>query len=82
MPPITFSTCGIDNYVGTQHFLSKNGGKWALHAYLENDRWLYEIVALETEFQIQTDPKYTDLDKSRLLRNFMRFMLRVNAQAT
>jgi len=63
-----------------QYYLSKPGGKWAVHEIsLGNSQWKDEIVALETEFMIQTDAKYTDLDKSRLLHNFMKFVSRISA---
>jgi hypothetical protein len=41
-----------------------------------------EIVALETEFTIQTNATYTDLGKSGLLRGFMKFGSRISAYAT
>jgi hypothetical protein len=65
-----------------QYHLSKTGGKWAVHEMsLGDGKWTDEIVAVDTTFKIQADAKYTDLDKSRLLRDFMAFVLRVSAQA-
>jgi len=83
MPGITFPTISISDYVAKQYQLSKTGGKWAVHEiFLGNDQWTDEVVALETEFTIQTNAKYTDLDESRLLRDFMKFVLRISAYAT
>jgi len=83
MPGITFPTSYISDHAAKQHHLSRTGGKWAVHEIsLGNGLWKDEIVALETEFTIQTDAKYTDLDKSRLLHDFMKFVSRISAYAT
>lgn len=83
VPGISFPTSHITDYALKQYHLSKTGGKWAVHeVFLGDDQWTDEIVALETDFAIQTNVKYTDLDKSRLLRNFMKFVLRISAHAT
>lgn len=77
MPGITFPTSAIQNYDEVQRQLARAGCKWALHEIsLENDLWTNEIVALETNFTIRTAAKYTDLDKSGLLCDFMKFILR------
>ena len=82
MPGITFPTSGIGDYNAKEYYLSKTGGKWAVHKMsLGKDQWTDEIVALETEFMVQTDAKYTNLDKSRLLRDFMKFVPRIRAHA-
>lgn len=82
MPGITFPTSGIDVCEVKQYLRTKTGSKWAVHEIsLGNDQWTDEIVALETEFMVHTDVKYTDLDTSRLLRNFMKFVLRISAHA-
>ena len=82
MPGIIFPTSDIEDYDAKQYHLSRTGGKLAVYEICHgNNQWTNEIVALETEFMIQTDTKYTDLDKSRLLRNFMKFVLRVSAHA-
>lgn len=39
-------------------------------------------MALETEFTIHASAEYADLDKSRLLRNFMKFVSRISAHVT
>lgn len=76
MPGITFPTSVISDHNGKQYRLSKTGCKWAVYkTSLGNDQWEDEIVALETDFSIPTDAKYTDSDKSRLLRDFMKFVL-------
>ena len=83
IPGITFSTSSISDYAGKQHHLSKTGGKWAVHEISPgNDQWADEVVALETEFIIQTNAKYTNLDTTRLLRDFMKFVSRISAHAT
>lgn len=83
MPGITFSTSGIADYNSKQYHLSKIGCKWAVHEIsLGGDQWKDEIVALETDFSIQNSPEYTESDKSRLLRDFMKFVLRISAHAT
>lgn len=82
-PGITFPTSSISDYRAKQYHLSKTGGKWAVHEiFLGNGQWGGEIVALETAFTIRTDVKYADLDKSRLLRDFMKFVSRISAHAT
>lgn len=82
IPGITFPTSAISDYNAKQYHLSKTGGKWAVHKIsLGNDQWTDEIVALETEFMMQTDAKCADLDKSRLLRDFMKFVFRNSAHA-
>ena len=82
MPGITFPTSPITDYASKQYHLSKTGGKWAVHKIsLGNGQWTDEIVALETDFTIQTKTEHTDLDKSRLLRGFMKFVLRISAHA-
>lgn len=82
-PGITFGTSHIGDHASKQYHLSKTGGKWGVHEIsLENGLWTDEIVALETDFVIQKSAKYTDLDKSRLLRNFMKFVPRISAHAT
>lgn len=82
MPGITFPTSSIHDYAAKQYCLSKAGGRWAVHEiFLRDHQWADEIVALETEFMIQTNTKYTDLDKSRLLRGFMKFVSRISAYA-
>ena len=83
MPGITFPTSSISDHAAKQYQLSRTGGKWAVHEIsLGNGLWKDEIVALETEFMIHTDAKYTDLDKSRLLRDFMEFVSRISAHET
>lgn len=83
IPGITFPTSFISDYAAKQYHLSKTGGKWAVHEIsLGDGHWSDEIVALETEFIIQTSVKYNDLDKSRLLREFMKFVLRTSAHPT
>ena len=82
MPGITFPTSGIRSYDAKQYHLWKTSCKLAVHKVsLGNDQWTDEIVALETEFTIQTVSEYTDLDKFRLLRNFMKFVPRISAHA-
>ena len=82
MPGITFPTSSISDHTLKQYYLSKAGSKWAVHEIsLGNGQWKDEIVALETEFTIQTDANYTDLDKSRLLHDFMKFVSRISAYA-
>lgn len=81
MPGIAFPPSNFGNY-NVEHQHTKFGNQWAVHEFsLGNDQWTDEIVALKTEFIIQTDTKYTDLDTSRLLRNFMKFVLRTSARA-
>ena len=76
MPGITFPTSLIGDHYRKQYHLSHTRCKWAVYkASLGNDQWVDEIVALETDFLIHTNIKYTDSDKSRLLRNFMKFVL-------
>ena len=83
IPGITFPTSVINDYAGKQYHLSKTGGKWAVHEIsLGNGQWTDEIVALDTEFMIQTSAKCNDLDKSRLLRDFMKFVFRISAHVT
>lgn len=83
MPGITFPTSTINDHTAKQYHLSKAGGKLAVHEIsLGNGQWKDEIVALETEFTIRTDAKYTDLDKSRLLHDFMKFVSGISVHAT
>ena len=83
IPGITFTTSSISDYAGKQYHLSKTGGKLGVHEIsLGNGQWTDEIVALETDFVVQTNAKVTDSDKSRLLRGFMKFVLRISAHAT
>jgi len=82
IPGITFTTSHIGDDASKQYHLSKTGGKWGVHEIsLGDGQWTDEIVALETDFVIQTNTKYTDLGKSRLLRDFMKFVLRISAHA-
>ena len=82
-PGITFSTSHIGDHASKQYHLPEIGGKWGVHEIsLGNGQWMNEIVALETDFVIQKSVKYTDLDKSRLLRDFMKFVSRISAHAT
>jgi hypothetical protein len=37
---------------------------------------------LETDFSMTTSAEYTELDKSRLLRNFMKYVPHAGARAT
>jgi hypothetical protein len=59
------------------------GNKWAVHEIcIGNGQWTDEIVALETDFMLQTNANYTQLDKPRLLRDFIKFVLRISVHAT
>ena len=59
------------------------GGKWAVYKTTPGGgKWTDEIVALETKYIIQTNAKYTNLDTTRLLRDFMKFVSRISAHAT
>ena len=59
------------------------GNTWAVHEIsIGNGQWTDEIVALETNFVIQTDASYTQLDKSRLLPDFIKFVFRISVHAT
>ena len=81
MPGVTFPTSSIRDYISKQHHLTKTGCKWAVHeVFLGNRQWTEEIVALETEFMIQIpiSTNYPDSDKSRLLRDFMKFVSRIS----
>jgi hypothetical protein len=83
IPGITFPTSSVSDYPGKQRYLSETGGKWAVYKTTPgNGKWTDEIVALETEFIIQVDEDYTDLDLSRLLRDFMKSVSRISVRET